>query len=235
MNFPHFPLPICFSRGGMAYKNLEKKLTARSMAMRVELPLIYISATYNWIQHMVRVGVPVSSWIYWICFYFKTFPGPLGETTVTRWVDTDAEWWLTPLVETRIRIEADGVHGSKREVHEITVTHDSGTSVSVETKPVHRDWYYSNREWYNRLPASTTTTYNTLSRALEWRKWRGDEEDLFLTLAHSLIIHNKDHLLFSQLIYGLVAEDENASETPLVYLILLPVLPPAEILYLFRE
>lgn len=87
--------------------------------------------------------------------------GPYGETTVTRWVDTDVEWWLGPLVETRIRIEADGVHGGKREVHEITVTHDSGTSVSVETKPV--------REW-DRLPSTTTTTYNTLSRALEWRK-----------------------------------------------------------------
>ena len=85
--------------------------------------------------------------------------GPQGETTVTRWVDTDAEWWLTPLVETRIRIEADGVHGSRREVHEITVTHDSGTSVSVETKPV--------SQWNRLAPA---TTYNTLSRALEWRK-----------------------------------------------------------------
>lgn len=96
---------------------------------------------------------------------FLLLPGPQGETTVTRWVDTDVEWWLTPLVETRIRIEADGVHGGKREVHEITVTHDSGTSVSVETKPV--------RSW-DRLPSNayntTYNTYNTLSRALEWRK-----------------------------------------------------------------
>lgn len=47
--------------------------------------------------------------------------GPSGEATVTRWVDTDVEWWLTPLVETRIRIEGDGVHGSKREVHEVNI------------------------------------------------------------------------------------------------------------------
>lgn len=77
---------------------------------------------------------------------------------MTRWVDTDAEWWLTPLVETRIRIEGDGVHGSKREVHEVAVTHDSGTSVTVETKPI-SNW--------DRLP---TATYNTSTRALEWRK-----------------------------------------------------------------
>lgn len=72
---------------------------------------------------------------------------------MTRWVDTDSSWWIYPQLETTIKIESDGVHGSKREVHEVTVTHDSGTSVAVETRPV--------REWERT---------NAISRALEWKK-----------------------------------------------------------------
>lgn len=86
--------------------------------------------------------------------------GPNGPTTVTRWVDTDSAWWVYPQVETRIKIESDRVlGGARKELHEVAVTHDSGTSVSVETKPV--------REW-ERTTATALST-STTRRTLTWK------------------------------------------------------------------